>query len=119
MLTCTCTVGTGVPVQPTIITATDVTSQSVTISWTISSFSCVPEEYIVQYGLNQDSLDQNSDTVTSDGDPLVLNARFSVQLMGLMEATVYFYRVIAANSIGPTLSGIKQFTTEGKGFLLF
>ena len=68
----------------------------------------------MQYGLNQDSLDQNSDTVTSDGDPLVLNARFSVQLMGLMEATVYFYRVIATNSIGPTLSGTKQFTTEGK-----
>ena len=72
----------------------------------------------MQYGLNQDSLDQNGDTVTSDGDPLVINARFSVQLMGLMEATVYFYRVIAINSYGPTLSGIKQFTTEGE-FLFF
>ena len=73
---------------------------------------------MVQYGLSQSSLDQNSDIVTSDGNPSVINTRFSVQLTGLMEDTVYFYRVVATNIIGSTLSGTDQFTAEGKSYFL-
>ena len=69
----------------------------------------------MEYGLSQSSLDQTSDTVTSDRDPSVLNATFSVQLMGLMADTIYFYRVVAMNSNGDTASETMQFETPDPG----
>ena len=109
------TIGIRAPVQPNLDPATDITPQSATVSWSMPTFSCLPEEYRVEYGLRQSSLDQRSDTLLSDGDPSVINATFSVELTGLMPDTVYFYRVVAMNIIGDTASGMMQFETPEPG----
>ena len=78
----------------------------------IPSQSCAPEEYVVQYGRTQNSLDEVSSRVIGTGDPSLRNMSFSVQLMGLRQGTLYYYTVVASNDIhGSTRSEIQQFTT--------
>ena len=100
------------PAQPTAVDVTNIERESATVVWTIPNQSCAPEEYVVQYGRIQNSLDKESSRVIGTGDPSLRNMSFSVQLMGLREGTLYYYTVVALNDIhGSTRSEIQQFTT--------
>lgn len=101
-----------VPAQPVAVTADDILRESVTVVWTIPNQSCTPEEYVVQFGLTPNALDEESDRVFGTGDPLLINTSFSVQLTGLREGTTYHYRVVTSNAIQESIgSSIQQFTT--------
>jgi hypothetical protein len=99
--------------------ADDITHNSATIRWTVSSLSYDPEIYVVQYGLAMDSLTMTSSMVTGDVTPLNYMDDFqgSVTLIGLNRLTTYFYRVMATNNGGggTTLSTVGTFNTSALG----
>lgn len=105
------------PFQPGDLTDTDPTHNSVTIRWIVSSLSYDPEIYVVRYGLAEDRLTLNSTIVMGDITPLNYMNSFtgSVQLTNLSSLTTYYYRVVAINSAGTTLSDVGMFNTSGIG----
>ena len=78
--------------------ANDVTHNSATIQWTVTSLAYGPEMYIVHYGTDMNNLDQTSATVSSGGDITMVNFDLSIQLTGFQLMTQYFYRVVATNA---------------------
>ena len=105
------------PFQPSDLTATDIIHNSATVRWIALSLSYDPEIYVVKYGLAGDSLTLNSTIVMGDVTPLNYMDGFtgSVQLPGLNRLTTYYYRVVAINSAGTTLSDVAVFNTSGLG----
>ena len=94
--------------------AVDVTHNSATIRWTVSSLSYDPEIYVVQYGLAMDSLNMASSTVMGDVTPLNYMDSFqgSVTLTDLTKSTMYYYQVMATNSDGSISSVVGTFNTS-------
>ena len=101
--------------------AVDITHNSATIRWTVSSLTYDPEIYVVQYGLAMDSLTNNSAMVIGDITPVNYMEAFqgSVTLTGLNRLTTYFYRVMSTNSHGSaTFSAIGTFNTSALGTIV-
>ena len=98
--------------------AADITHNSATIRWTVSSLAYDPEIYVVQYGLDMDSLTNNSAMVMGDVTPVNYMEQFqgSVTLTDLSRLTTYYYRVMSTNSHGsPTFSAVDTFNTSALG----
>ena len=95
----------------------DITHNSATIRWTVSSLTYDPEIYVVQYGQNMDSLTMTSTIVMGDITPLNYMDAFqgSVTLTGLNRLTTYFYRVMSTNSHDSTISAVGTFNTSALG----
>ena len=109
--------GASLPVQPTELTAIGITHNSATIRWTVPSLSYDPEIYVVQYGLAADNLSMTSAVVMGTLTPMnyMDGQQGTVELTGLNRLTTYYYRVMATNSEGPTLSVVETFNTSALG----
>ena len=56
---------------------------------------------MVKYGTSQDSLNLTSDFQHSGPDITIGSRTYSVQLSGLRVATLYYFSVVATNTVGP------------------
>lgn len=84
------------------------------ITWTVSRFSYGTETYTVQYGMDSDTLDMETDIVFSGLDTSSTDQLFSVTLQNLQPLTMYYYRVVATNIINSTSSDVEVFSTGKK-----
>ena len=91
------------------LSASDITHESATISWTVTSLSYGPETYVVQYGTDMNTLNQTSSMETSGSDITLTNFTLSISLTRLQLMTTYYYHVIAMNGGG----GMNQSVTVG------
>ncbi len=73
-----------------------------------------PEIYVVNYGTDMNTLNIMSEAVSSGSDFEDTNLAFSVLTTGISPTTVYYYQLVATNSIHTTFSGIMSFTTPEK-----
>lgn len=76
----------------------DLTTSSVTVTWTIPSFS-ETETYKVEYGVDSGVFNLSSSTVNSVTDTTVVNQTYSVAIDALMAGTIYYMRVVAESGI--------------------
>lgn len=72
----------------------NLTTSSVTVSWTIPSFS-ETENYRVEFGIESDLFNLSSSTVNSVTDTTVVNQTYSVTVNDLTVGTIYYMRVVA------------------------
>ena len=70
---------------------------------------------MVEYGTNRDILSSESPSVEGPQNVALTNQSFSVSLTELFPDTVYFFRVVAINEIGPTNGDILSFMTLALG----
>ena len=112
-----CLSGPSPPVEPVGLMALDITHNSTTIRWTVSSLSYDPEMYVVQYGLAMDSLTMTSSMVMGDVTPLNYMDSYqgSVTLTDLSRLTTYFYQVMSTNSDDSATSVVSMFNTSALG----
>lgn len=101
---------TGIPVEPTELTAQDITAVSANVSFTISYVAITRETYVVMYGIDMNDLDMSSDEVNSLSDDAT-NQSYSVVLDNLAGATTYYYQVVSENVYSTSSSDISSFTT--------
>ena len=99
------------PAQPTNVTVANVSSSTVIIQWTVRLISYTPEQYMIQYGLRLNILNQTSTTVNGNRDVSVANETQVLVVDSLLPETTYYFRVIARNAFGSTQSEIGTFTT--------
>ena len=102
------------PAQPTHVTVANVSSNSVIIQWTVRLISYTPEQYMIQYGLVLNILNQTGTTVNGNRNVSVVNETQVLVVDSLLPETTYYFRVIARNALGPTQSEIGTFTTLPK-----
>ena len=57
------------------------------------------ETYTIQYGTGLNSLDSESETVSSTTDISEVNVTYTIQLNGLLSATVYYFQVAATYEV--------------------
>lgn len=110
------------PEQPTNVTVVYVSSSSATIQWTVTLISYTPEQYVVQFGLRQNQLNQTGFTVNGNQNLSVVNETHTVVIDALLPDTTYYFRVVARNAFGSTHSRIGAFTTlliQKGNFVLF
>lgn len=81
-----------------MITGLDTTRFSATIQITIPRILS-QESYVVEYYTDEESTHEFSDTISSTDNTSVVNATYIIQLDGLSEATIYYFRVIATYDV--------------------
>jgi len=86
------------PVIPTDIYATNITSTSAVIVWTVPSITYTTEQYTVIYGLSPALLEQMSSPVHSSPDLTLLNQTYWLTLDGLQPVSTYYYRIRSENT---------------------
>ena len=91
------------------VSALNATSQSVLIIWRVQEVTYTSEQYVVQYGLDERNLAQESSTVAGNE-----NASYKVALRDLLSGATYYYRVVATNTFASTESDIGTFQTPTK-----
>ena len=102
------------PAQPTNVIVANVSSSSAIIQWTVRLISYSPEQYMIQYGLRLNILNQTGTTVNGNRDVSVANETHVLVVDSLLPETTYYFRVIARNAFGSTQSEIGTFTTLPK-----
>ena len=101
------------PVTPEHIVFSDVSTDSVTIQWTVANISYSPEHYVVTYGTDENNLTQNTSSKHSGEDIDINNTNYSVILNDLKDETIYYVQVLAINTANKTKrSMIESFITE-------
>ena len=71
----------------------------------------VRQEYVVNYGTSEDSLDSQSATVQSVTDLSAVNRTYEVDLTGLTLGTTYYHQVVATSGDFTLESDTASFTT--------
>ena len=95
------TSGPRAPHYPQQVRIRQITPNSATIQWTVPSIAYTPETYVVKYGTSQDNLNLTSGSQHSGPDITIGSRSYSVQLSGLRVATLYYFSVMATNTVGP------------------
>ena len=91
--------------------STGVTHNTATIHWTVSRIAYTPENYTVHFGTSSGSLALFNQQRQSGDNFTATNLSFSLQLTGLSAGTIYYYQVVAVNSVGSIASVELSFTT--------
>ena len=99
------------PLQPANLLSTDVRHNRATIQWTVPRIVYTPETYTAHLGTSSGSLTLFSQQRQSGDNFTTINLPFSVELTGLSAGTIYYYQVVAVNSVGSTASVEQIFTT--------
>ena len=102
------------PAQPINVTIANVSSSFTIIKWTVPLISYTPEQYMIQFGLVLNILNQTSTTVNGNRNLSVVNETHVLVVNGLLPETIYYFRVIARNAFGSRQSDIGTFTTRPK-----
>ena len=99
------------PVQPTNVRVVNVSSSSATIEWTVALISYTPEQYMVQFGLRENMLNETSTTVNGNRNVSVMNETHTLVINDLHSGTTYYFRVISRNTFGSAQSNLATLTT--------
>ena len=99
------------PVQPTSVTVVNVSSSSAIIQWTVALISYTPEQYMVQFGLRENMLNETSTTVNGNWNVSVMNETHTLVINDLHSGTTYYFRVISRNTFGSAQSNLVTLTT--------
>ena len=105
-------IGESAPVRPTDTVLTTVTADSAVIKWLMPVIAYTPETYTVQYGPDEEKLNFTSDIVIGTGDITARNHIYSTTITDLQSNTIYYYQVLATNSVGLNKSETAQFITS-------
>ena len=81
------------------------------MSWVVPSV-IQQQEYYVIYGLSPSTLDETSATVMGVSDITLTDQQYSVNLTGLSDSTMYYFRVVAAFGDIVLMSDINTFRTQ-------
>ena len=100
------------------VTVSDIMSPSATITWTIASLS-QQQQYYVDYGTDENALDQRSKTVISSDDTSLTDQNYTVSLSELFFNTTYYIQVVATFGVYTLKSGVSSFTTPKEGRITF
>ena len=81
------------------VTVSNITNNSAIVIWNVASISS-SQEYYVEYGEDENDLDQRSDSINVDNTSLI-DQSYSVILTGLDVGTLYYVQVttVARNVI--------------------
>ena len=109
------TSGSSAPMQPIDIVHTTLSSELAVIQWLVPEVVYSPETYTVTYGSDRTRLNYTSEVVFGSTDITAMNQVYSVTLRNLQSNTRYYYRVVAANSIGMNSSVISDLVTPLPG----
>ena len=96
------------PLQPTNLMATDINSSSVRISWVVLRNTFGSENYSIQYGLYNETLDMQTQEIAGRTEE---NSTYDFFLNNLLPMTNYYYQVLSTNMAGSTVSNVATFTT--------
>ena len=99
------------PLVPVEVSITALEPVCVTVSWLVMMIVYTPENYTIQYGQNEASLNSTSSVVLGTTDIYSANVHYSFTICGLESNTEYFYHVVASNSNSSTVSSTKSFIT--------
>lgn len=107
--------GSAPPNQPELGTVV-VSPTKAEISFTVSSVAYDPESYAVMFGMSSDQLTEIGDTSSStDTTSLTfltdMNLMYTITVDGLNINQMYYYVILATNSISSASSIIGNFTT--------
>ena len=95
----------------------NVSGTSATISWSIACIVYEQLEFVVNYGTDDDSLDQTSETVFSSNGVILTRQNYEVTLTGLLSDATYYYQVVATVQNTTLESSISSFTTPQGGIM--
>ena len=94
-----------------------VNGTSATISWSIA-YIYEQLQFVVNYGTDDDSLDQASETVFSSNGVILTRQNYEVTLTGLLSGATYYYQVVTTVQNTTLESSISSFTTPQRGIVL-
>jgi hypothetical protein len=83
---------------PEITDVPDITRNTASVLFSIPRIT-TQETYTIQYGTGLNSLDSESETVSSTTDLSEVNVTYTIQLNGLLSATVYYFQVAATYEV--------------------
>ena len=99
------------------VTISNITDSSAVVSWTVSSISS-PQEYTVEYGNDEDNLNETSDTIAVS-DTSLTDQTYNTTLTGLTQGVLYHLRVATTNAGNVTFySDTKSFRTVESGIYM-
>ena len=109
------------PIIPTDVTTVSATGTSeIIIIWTVPYIELTSELYTVEYGLDEDTLDQYSNTIPSYSDITLENQTYTINLANLQPLTTYYFRIRSENSESFSVTEVMQFVTaEGRKWVTF
>ena len=81
---------------------------------TVCLISYTPEQYMIQYGLRQNMLNETNTTVDGNQNISVVNVTHTLVLNVLLPGATYYFRVIARNGFGSAQSSLGTFMTLSK-----
>ena len=94
------------------------TDTSATITWVIPEILYTPEDYYVEYGLNNIMPDERSDSLPSGSNTSIVDQTYTITLQNLHPAYTYFFVVTAENTVSPKSTEVFMFSTLEAGVLL-
>lgn len=103
--------------QPPNVELIYLTHISAVIQWTVPTIVFSSEQYTLQYGIDMNQLNMQSQSYFSGTDISVKDQVYSVRLEDLSPATTYYYRVETVNTHGTTYTDVLSFST--RMFVLF
>lgn len=109
-----CLTGPSAPGIPTIFRIIPYSTQ-VVVSWIVTAIVYTHENYFIEYGQNNDTLNMRSEIVTGSADLTSTNLVFLANVTGLRPFTSYYYRVVASNSFTRSETTVKTFQTSEAG----
>lgn len=100
------------------VTVTNITNTTAVVGWTVASISS-EQQYYVEYGDDEDTLDETSDTITVS-DVTLTDQEYNVTLTGLTSGVLYYLKVTAEIGDITISSDTTSFTTleSGNGLLI-
>ena len=106
------------PNQPTNIIAKYVSTDTVSIQWTVPLIVYTQETYLVLYRSVPGNLNQTTGPVTGSADLSVIGGQFGVNLTGLVPSSLYYYTVVASNILGTTTTPVMNISFFPRTLLL-
>ena len=102
--------------HPDDVEVSDITEDSVIVSWTID-YVIERQEYYLVYGVDEDALNLTSYSILRDSDISLRNQSYNITLTGLFTGTDYYVFVVAEYGFSEVYSDTILFTTTEVGKL--
>ena len=102
------------PIEPVMVEVIGTTPYSAEITWVIPYVVLDKETYTLHYSTDM-TLQNSSEVVIENNMEYAINQNFSVNIIGLIPFTTYYYIIQANNSAGNTSTDVMNFTTNHTG----